>query len=70
MTEPVRPIVPIDDADIDDPDTALIEALRDSNRPERIMRAQELARRKVEACSERLRRRSESPPAGVRAVRR
>jgi hypothetical protein len=69
MTEPARPSIPIDDAEIEDPDTALVEALRDSSHPERILRAQRMARQKVEALTERLRRRS-TPPAGMRAVKR
>lgn len=67
MTDAARkaPIVPFDDSDLDDPDTSLIEALRDSDRPERVMRAQELARQKVVVATELLRRRKarSDPPS-------
>lgn len=65
MTDAARkvPIQPLDDADIDDPDTGLVRELRDSSRPERILRAQELARQKLEAVGlRRVRRRQSEPP--------
>lgn len=65
MTEPARklePIQPIPDADLDDPDTALVEALRDSDRPERVMRARRMAATKLDRATERLRRRQSDPP--------
>lgn len=64
MTEPARkPIPPMDDSDIDDPDTGLVCELRDSAKPERILRAQELARRKLEAVGlRRVRQRQSEPP--------
>lgn len=61
----LTPIQPMDDSDIDDPDTGLIIELRDSERPERILRAQEMARTKLGALAERrrraLKRRSDPP---------
>lgn len=54
----LTPIQPMDDSDIDDPDTGLIIELRDSERPERILRAQEMARTKLGALAERRRRRA------------
>lgn len=58
----LEPIQPIDDADIDDPDTSLVEAFRDSERPSRVLRAQELARQKLRALSQKLDRRKSEPP--------
>ena len=56
MTAAAKPIQPLDDADIDDPDTALSEAFRDSERPSRVLRAQEMARQKLRALGQRLKR--------------
>lgn len=68
MTDAARkltPIQPVDDADIDDPDTGLVQELRDSERPERILRAQELAYRKLDALGlKAVRRRQQSVPPG------
>ena len=70
MSDPaLKPIEPMDDADLDDPDTALVEALRDSSRPGNRLRAQELARKKLAALGQKLQRR-ESPAHGMRAVKR
>ena len=61
MTDAARKyIVPVED-EFDDPDTGLIEALRDSDRPERVLRAAKMARRKVELATGRLKRSSERP---------
>ena len=57
MTRASQPIIPIDDAEIDDPDTGLVEALRDSDRPERVLRAQRLAIQKLKALDWRMRQR-------------
>ena len=57
MTRASQPIIPIDDAEIDDPDTGLVEALRDSDRPERVLRAQRLAIQKLKALDLRMRQR-------------
>lgn len=62
MTAAAKPIQPLDDADIDDPDTALIEAFRDSERPSRVLRAAELAREKTRALCQKLDRRKSEPP--------
>lgn len=69
MTDAAKPIVSVD-AEDDDPDTGLIEALRDSEKPARVLRAHQLACRKLDHATERLRRRSESPPAGIKAAKR
>lgn len=62
MTAAAKPIPPMDDADIDDPDTALIEAFRDSERPSRVLRAQELARQKLRALGARMKKRESDRP--------
>lgn len=51
----------MDDAELDDPDTALIEALRDSDKPERVFRARKMALQKLAVLEQRLKRRSEPP---------
>lgn len=62
MTDAARPIIPLDDADIDDPDTGLVCELRDSGKPERILRAQEAALKKLEALGLKATRRRQSVP--------
>ena len=57
-----KPIQPLDDADLDDPDTALIEAFRDSDRPSRVLRAQEMARQKLRALGQRMKKRESDRP--------
>ena len=52
MTQ-AKPIEPIDDADLDDPDTALVEALNQSDRPAAVYRARELALRKLTCAAKR-----------------
>ena len=65
MTAPaLKPIQPLDDADIDDPDTALIEAFRDSERRSRVLRAQEMARQKLRALGARMKKRESDRPKG------
>ena len=66
MTQPARltPIPPLDDAELDDPDTALVEAFRDSERPSRVLRAQEMARQKLRALGQRMKKRESDRPKG------
>ena len=58
------PIPPMDDAEMDDPDTDLIEAFRDSERPSRVLRAQEMARQKLRALGQRMKKRESDRPKG------
>ena len=51
----------VEDAELDDPDTDLIEALRDSDKPERVFRARRMALQKLAVLERRLKRRSEPP---------
>lgn len=53
-----QPIIPLEDAELDDPDTGLIERLRDSERPEQIRRAHRLAAQKIQGMAWRMAQRN------------
>lgn len=53
-----QPIIPLDDAEIEDPDTGTIEALRDSDRPERVLRGHRLAVQKIKALGWRMKQKA------------
>lgn len=61
MTQ-AKSIEPIDDTDLDDPDTALVEALNQSDRPAAVYRARELALRKLICAAKRAARVVPSKP--------
>lgn len=53
-----QPIIPTDDAFIDEPDTGVIEALRDSDRPEAVLRGHRMAAQKVRNLAWRMRQKA------------
>lgn len=53
-TRASQPIIPLDDAELDDPDTGMIERLRDSERPEQVERAHRLAVQKLRGMAWRM----------------
>lgn len=49
-----QPIIPMDDAELDDPDTGQVLDMRDSDKPEQVLRSHRLAIQKLKALDWRM----------------